>query len=138
MAYLLDPARTSIGRAIAVTVGLSALGAMCGALLGGIAILVDLGRDIRFAEVGGVPGAFGLGAALGATFGAVITPVVGWIFLRRVSLGRAIAETTLGTLAGILAASLWPSRPIYLLGFVGFFLAALRLWFTTRRLAKRA
>jgi hypothetical protein len=107
---------------------------VCGAFLGGIAMLVDLGRHIRDAEVGGVPGAFGLGAMFGATLGAVLAPAVGWIFLRRASLGRAIAETALGALAGILAAAVSPSRPIYSLGLVGFLLAATRLWFATRRI----
>jgi hypothetical protein len=128
--------KASIGRALAVTLGLSVLGVVSGGLLGGIAMLVDLGRYIRDADVGGIPGAFALGAMFGASLGAVLAPVVGWTFLRRVSLGRAIAETALGTLAGILAAVLWPSRPIYLSGLIGFLLAAIRLWFATRRLVE--
>ena len=51
--------------------------------------------------------------------------------MRRASLGRAIAETALGVLAGIFVGAVWPTRPIYLLGLVGFLLAVLRLWFAT-------
>ena len=129
--------KASLGRILAVTFGLSVLGVVCGALLGGIATLLDLGRHIPDANVGGVPGAFSLGASFGAIAGAILAPVVGWLFLRRASLGRAIAETALGTLAGMLVGAVWPSRPIYLLGLVGFLLAALRLWFATRHVGER-
>jgi hypothetical protein len=128
--------KTSLGRILAVTFGLSALGIVWGALLGGIGMLLDLGRHIPDADVVGVPGAFCLGASFGAIAGAILAPVVGWLFLRRASLGRAIAETALGVLAGILVGALWPSRPIYLLGLVGFLLAALRLWFATRHIGE--
>lgn len=129
--------KPSIGRIVAVTVGLSALGIICGGVLGGIAMLLDLRGFIRDADVGGVPGAFSLGAGFGAMAGAVLVPVVGWVFLRRASLGRAIAETALGMLGGmLLGAFVWPGRPIYLLGLVGFLLAAIRLWFGTRAVGR--
>lgn len=129
--------KVSPGRVLAVTLGLSALGVVCGGLLGGVAVLLDLRGHIPDSDVGGIPGAFSLGAMAGATVGAVLAPVVGWVFLRRVSLGRAIAETALGVLAGILVgAFLLPGRPIYELGLVGFLLAAAGLWFRTRRAAR--
>jgi hypothetical protein len=129
--------RVSIGRALLVTVGLSAIGVIAGIVLGGIAVLIDFGPHIREAEMGGIPGAFGFGATLGASYGAVVAPIIGWIFLRRASLGRAIAETALGTLAGMLTAAALPSRPIYLLAFIGFLAAAIRLWVATRPAAER-
>jgi len=125
--------KASVRRIVAVTIGLSALGLVCGGMLGGIAMLLDLRGQIRDADVGGVSGAFSLGAGFGAMVGAFLVPIVGWVFLRRASLGRAIVETALGVLAGILVgAFVWPSRPIYLLGLMGFVLAAIRLWFGTR------
>ena len=127
----------SVGRAVLVTIGLSAIGVIAGVFLGGIAVLIDLGPHIREAEMGGIPGAFGLGAMLGASYGAVVAPIVGWIFLRRASLGRAIAETTLGTLGGMLTALVLPSRPIYLIAFIGFLAAAIRLWVATRPIVER-
>ena len=130
--------KVSIGRVLAVTAGLSALGVVCGGVLGGIAVLLDLRGHIPDSDVGGVPGAFSLGGAFGALVGAFLAPVVGWVFLRRASLGRAIAETTLGILAGlVVGAFLWPGRPIYLFGLLGFLLAAVRLWFATRGARQR-
>lgn len=64
--------RVSPGRVLAVTVGLSVLGVLCGGILGGIAMLLDLRGHIRDAEVGGVLGAFSLGAGFGAIVGAVL------------------------------------------------------------------
>jgi len=125
--------KVSVGRIIAVTIGLSALGIICGGVLGAIAVLLDLPGHIRDADIGGIPGAFSLGAGFGAIVGAFLAPVVGWVFLRRAPLGRAIAETALGVLGGlVVGAFVWPRRPIYLLGLIGFVLAAIRLWFGTR------
>lgn len=126
----------SFRRALTVTFGLSILGLICGALLGGVAVLVDLGRHLRQADVGGSWGAFSVGAMFGAFVGAILGPLVAWVFLRRVPLCRAIAETALGTLAGILGGALLATHPILLLGLFGFLLAALRLWFTARMRAR--
>jgi hypothetical protein len=129
--------RVSVGRALLSTISLSAIGVIAGGFLGGLAVLIDIGPYIQAAEMGGIPGAFGLGAMLGASYGALLAPVVGWIFLRRASLGRAIAETALGTLGGMLTALVLPSRPVYLLGFIGFLAAAIRLWVATRHTSER-
>jgi ABC-type methionine transport system permease subunit len=50
--------KVSLSRAVVVTVGLSAIGAVCGAGLGGLALLVDLQRFIRDVEMGGASGVF--------------------------------------------------------------------------------
>ena len=128
--------RVSLRRALLVTIGLSLIGVIAGVFLGGTAVLIDVGPHLREAEMGGVPGAFGLGAMLGASYGGIVAPIVGWIFLRRASLGRAIAETAFGTLAGMLTALALPSRPVYLLAFIGFLAAAVRLRFATRRIVQ--
>lgn len=120
-------------RILAVTAALLAVGAVCGAVLG-MVILTALG--IRFGDirrVGDVWGPLAFAAGFGAAIGAIVTPILAWIFLRRVPLGRAIAETTLGLLAGVALAMVFAPAfwlPAALLGFV---VAAVRLFVTSRR-----
>jgi hypothetical protein len=128
--------RISVARAGAVTLGLGAVGLLCGALLGGVAMIVDMWRGPEGA-MSSFRGGFWFGAVLGALFGVVLTPAVGWIFLRRVSLRRAIAQTALGVLAGIaVGAVVFPTFSIHL-GLLGFLIAGIRLWFATRRAVVR-
>ena len=124
--------KVSLSRAIAVTLGLVAVGSVCGAALGGIALLIDLRRFIPEVEMGGASGVFLSGAFFGAILGAALAPITGWTFLRRVSLGRAIGQTALGALGGILAgAILRPGRAV-MFAWIGFAVAAIHLWFVTR------
>lgn len=122
----------SLRRIIAVTAGISGVGMVCGALLGSLAFWV---------EVGLMPGVSApnerfklamLGIAGGALFGAVLAPIVAWLFLRRVSLARAIGETAAGVLLGIAAGALVQPRSTILFGLAGFVAAGARLWWTTR------
>jgi hypothetical protein len=119
--------RVSVRRVVLVTLGLSVVGAICGALLGGLAL---------FAEVLPME-VVGAGAVIGAGFGAVLAPLVGWVFLRRVSLSRAIRETALGALLGIGVGAIAQHGLSAILGLVGFVIAGVRLWFATRPSAQK-
>ncbi|MDB4889668.1 MAG: hypothetical protein JWL61_1523 [Gemmatimonadetes bacterium] len=119
---------TSLKRIFVVTAGLSAIGIACGIVLGSIAFWVELWR---------IPGQTApedrlrlalLGAAGGALFGAVLAPIVAWIFLRRVTIGRAIAETSIGVLAGIAVGGLFQPQLTILYALGGFVAAGARLW----------
>jgi hypothetical protein len=122
----------SLRRIVAVTAGISGLGMVCGSLLGSLAFWVQLGL---------MPGTSApheqfklamLGIAGGALFGAVLAPIVAWLFLRRATLARAIGETAAGVLLGIaVGAIVWPRHTI-LLALVGFVAAGARLWWFTR------
>ena len=97
----------SASRVAVVTAALLAIGAVCGAVLGGLALLVEirphlppimatlrLGARVRL-EAAAFFGLFGAGALFGAPVGAALAPMVGWLFLRRVSLAQAIGQTAL-------------------------------------------
>lgn len=83
-------------RVVVVTIGLVAAGFIFGALAGGAA----------FAMVVLVPGegpslwAFGIGAFYGAPLGAVTAPLLSWLLLRRVPLGRMFLVCSIGTTIG--------------------------------------
>src|SRR5690242_11975389 len=113
--------KVSPARVVVVTLSLSLLGAICGAILGGLTTLTHLppgalvppgvawprGLVLRFV----LPFVlFGLefGAFGGSILGAVLTPIVGWIFLRRVPLDRAIRQTALGVAIAITVGALFP------------------------------
>lgn len=85
-----------IKRVLAVTGGLVVAGALFGAVaaVAGLAVLSIFYGDF--------PDALGLGAGAlaGAALGAVSAPAAGWLLLRRVPLGKAIAWTTLSTVLG--------------------------------------
>jgi hypothetical protein len=121
-------------RIAAVTLALSAIGAVVGAALGMLALWglsIAVGNP-RAVELIGGAGYFG------AILGAVLAPVAAWTLMRHVPLWRAIVETALGTALGVAAgwvagprlgrAALWPLG----LGLVGFAVAAIRLRLTHR------
>lgn len=97
-------------RALLVTLGLVAAGGLVGAACGALAFALVL------AVVGGPlePGLLAIGGAFGAVTGTVVAPLVSWLLLRHVPLGRAIVQTALGTILG---------------GAIGFFLPVLGLGF---------
>jgi hypothetical protein len=120
-------------RIVGVTVALSALGGVVGAVLGALS-LVGL-----YIGIGGWrhPGSLGAPLAVAALFGGglglVLAPVAAWTLMRHVPLWRAIAETSLGTVLGFAAGWLlvpWlgPAAPSpILVALVGFAAAAIRL-----------
>lgn len=94
-------------RIIAVTVGLIVGGAIAGALAGGIAFSLVL-------VLGGGPGfsldAFTIAAVFGAPLGAVAAPILAWLLLRRVSLGRMFVACGGGTMLGAVIG--WFATPL--------------------------
>ena len=124
-----------LGRVVTVTLSIALIGAIIGGVIG-----VALGALLTFpTDVGDVLGVAGLS---GAAMGAVLAPVAAWVFLRRVSLGKALAQTTIGTSVGaaiglLLDKASWTLdyRRISLAfvgALVGFLAAAIRLRFFTR------
>jgi hypothetical protein len=123
-----------------VTLVLSAVGAVVGAVLGALALWglgIALG-NLRVLENGGLTAAVGYGGVVGA----VLAPVAAWTLMRHVPIWRAILETALGTALGVAVgwvagptlgfAAFWP----FAFGLMGFAAAALRLRLT--RGAERA
>ena len=124
--------RASISRIITVSAALCGLGIVCGAVLGSIAILVEDARLPGITAPGDLPGLALVGAIGGAFFGAMLAPTVAWLFLRRVSFGRAIGETATGVVIGIAAGAVIRPQFTISLALLGFVAAAVRLWLTTR------
>jgi hypothetical protein len=126
------------GRVALVTLAVSAVGAVVGAVLGALTILgvAIVAASSRVLQGGGLAGA----ASFGSVVGAVLAPVAAWTLMRHVAVWRVILETALGTalgaalglsaawLAGTIPGPgfLWP----FASGLGGFVAAALRLRFT--------
>jgi hypothetical protein len=125
---------TSFGRIAAVTLSLSAIGAVVGAGLGALALwgLSVAIRNPRSIEL------IGPAALFGGLLGAVLAPIAAWTLMRHVPIWRAIVETALGTAVGLAIgwvlgarlgyAALWPIG----MGLLGFTIAAIRLRITHR------
>ena len=86
----------SARRIVAVTLGLVGAGALFGALAGAVALAASL--LITENDASG----YGLlfGAYFGAPLGAITAPVIGWLLLRRVPLGRMFVGSAAGTAIG--------------------------------------
>jgi hypothetical protein len=128
-----------LGRVAAVTLSIATIGAIIGGALGA-ALLAVWGLRLGVRGTGFLASA-GFGASVGAGLGAVLAPLTAFAFLRRVPLGRALAQTSLGTTAGAavgllvgsVSASSIMSLPAGLAGaLVGFVASAIRLRFVTR------
>jgi hypothetical protein len=127
--------KASISRIALVTVGLVGIGVVCGALLGG---LTALGVFRRVISLRAYPYFFlRVGAVVGGCLGAVLAPTIGWLFLRRAPLYRAIGHTALGTLIGIAIGTTLQPRLCVFYALGGFLIAAGRLWVATRANAGR-
>jgi len=118
----------SMKRVAAVTAALAVTGFVCGGVIGMLVLSGMVIRDMgmfHFAKT--IQQVASVGAVYGGVAGALLTPPMSWLLLRRVNLGRALRETALGTLlfAG-LALAVAPAYTIAAaLG--GFVVAALRL-----------
>jgi hypothetical protein len=88
----------SPARVVTVTTGLSVFGAIVGAAAGATSMFIGtlLSGQLMLDELF----VLGIPAVVGAALGAVLTPIAGWMLLRRVPLGRAFAGLALGTIAG--------------------------------------
>jgi hypothetical protein len=122
------------GRITVVTIGLVAAGIVFGALAGGIA----------FATVGVLAGeritidAFWIGAVFGAPLGALTAPMLSWLLLRHVPLGRMFLVCSVGTaiggVVGWFAAAAGGNIILNPLAgaFIGCVIAAIALWHRAR------
>ena len=128
--------RRSIVRIIQVTIGLSVVGLLVGAILGS-GLIALLGFRMGDFKISGEELYYG--ALFGGATGAALAPLAAWTLMRRVPIWRAIAETGIGTVFGTaiglvfqpLCDTAWLSPPV--LGIAGFALVAIRL-----RLPRRA
>jgi hypothetical protein len=119
--------RASMGRIVAVTAMLSAVGAVVGAAVGAAVIAIDVTFTGTLLGFGPSAGVLAIGAAFGARVGMVFAPAAAWIFLRRVPLWRSIAETAAGTILGATIAALVLPAFTVIGGMLGFVAAAVRL-----------
>jgi hypothetical protein len=117
----------SPGRVAIVVIGLAGIGFICGAFLGAVVSLLESGLSTEH-----LAGVLGFGAIFGAPIGALITPLVGFVFARRAPLWRAILVGAAGALLGAVAV-----MPFELMGIFGalpgFLLAMTALYIGTRR-----
>ena len=127
-----------IGRVVAVTLGLLGAGFVFGAIAGGTALtLVTLPSGIHWE-------AFFIGAVFGAPLGAVCAPVVSWLLLRRVPLGRMFLVCSAGTvIGGMFGAVTAAGGGDFVLqsiagAFLGCVFAAAVLWYQTRARSRTA
>ena len=85
-----------VARIIAVTSGLVGAGIVLGAIAGGTAFwAVGVITEHAFS-----PEAFGIGAVFGAPLGAVTAPLLSWLLLRHVALGKMFLVCSIGTAIG--------------------------------------
>ena len=129
-------------RIVAVTVGLSAIGGVVGALCANaaLAILIGIRGGPRALPSHELVRVFEIASGFGAAAGLVGAPLLGWGLLRHVSLRRAIPITALGCVAGaVLGEVARPVKlyttqiPAALLGaFFGFLLAGILLSLRSR------
>ena len=128
-------AHMRLGRVVTITLSIALIGAIIGGVmgmaLGALLTLSTYATDVLVVE-----------AASGAAIGAVLAPIAAWVFLRRVSLGKALVQTTIGTTVGaaiglLLDKARWTIEyrqvSLALVGaLIGFLAAAIRLRFFTR------
>jgi ABC-type enterochelin transport system permease subunit len=87
---------TRVGRIVAVTIGLVGAGLLFGAIAGGTSFaLVGIltGEDISIE-------ALEIGAIFGAPLGAITAPMLSWLLLRHVPLGKMFLVCSVGTAIG--------------------------------------
>jgi len=137
-----------VGRAVSITLAIALVGAIIGGAVGGL--LFAAWRSLHWISIGfGERSArvIAVGAAGGAALGAILAPLTSWVFLRRVALGKALLQTTVGTTVGAAVGLAVDSMgltykfiiPASLVGaIVGFLAAATRLRFAPRTPARTA
>ena len=136
-----------VGRAVSITLAIALVGAIIGGAVGGL--LFAAWRSLHWISGFGERSArvIAVGAASGAALGAILAPLTSWVFLRRVALGKALLQTTVGTTVGAAVGLAVDSVgltykfiiPASLVGaIVGFLAAATRLRFAPRTPARTA
>jgi hypothetical protein len=113
-----------VGRILLVTAGLSAAGAVLGALasVGALTAAIGVMALMGKAEFGLTTEVVSVAGRVGAVFGMVLGPLTAWLALRRVALSRAMLTTTGATILGAIVGTPLPFGSI--LGAVGGFLVA--------------
>jgi hypothetical protein len=136
------------GRVFTVTLGIALVGAIIGGVIG--AALFAAWTSLSWVDTVDGSGGWGriaAGAGAGAGLGAVLAPLTSWVFLRRVPLGMALLQTTVGTTAGAVIGLgldsagllLRTNVPAGLVGAIaGFLAAAVRLRFAARTPTREA
>jgi hypothetical protein len=120
-----------VARIIGVTIGLVAGGIVFGAIAGGtafwaVALITEQGTSLE---------AFEIGAAFGAPLGALTAPLLAWLLLRHVPIGKMFLVCSAGTAVGGMVG--WFATLVGgdillnpLLGaFIGCLIAAIALWY---------
>ena len=137
-----------VGRIVSITLAIALVGAIIGGVMGGL--LFAAWRSLHWLTIWDGEGStrvIAVGTAGGAALGAVLAPLTSWGFLRRVPLGKALLQTTVGTTVGaaiglaVDSVGLTPRFiiPASLVGaIVGFLAAATRLRFASRTPARTA
>jgi hypothetical protein len=118
-------------RIMAVTVGLTLAGAVLGGVAGAVALAIALAVTEGPAAAADA-GVLAFAAYLGAVLGAVSGPVVAWLLLRHVPLGRvflgSVAGTVVGGVAGWISTTAFDQIQYAVLGaLAGFFTAVVAL-----------
>jgi len=125
-----------LGRVVTVLLSIALIGAIIGACVGGVLFVtwsfpVEVSRWLLLAQ----------GAMSGGALGAVLAPITAWAFLRRVPLGKALLQVTIGTTIGTVIGLVFDrvgmtsiaAFPAGLIGaLIGFLAAAIRLRIATR------
>lgn len=131
---------TSPARVVKVTAGLSVFGAVVGAAAGATALFV--GTLLTGQSIFGELFVLAVPAVIGAGMGAVLTPIAGWMLLRRVPLGRAFGGLAAGTILGgvlgwwLIPRDTYPLTATIAAAVAGFLIAAVALrYFRSARVA---
>jgi hypothetical protein len=125
--------RSIVPRRVAgVTVALAGTGAVLGAGLSAGLVALS-GVALKLAGVAVPGGSVLIGAAVGATLGAVLTPLTALSLLRQLALGKALLFTMLGMSVGVTAGEIASGQTLVAAasGFGAFLLAALLLRLTS-------
>lgn len=125
----------SPGRVVLVTAGLVLTGIALGGAAAGIALAIAMllhGEPRAMLD----PFLWRLGGIVGGVLGAVVAPVMSWLLLRPVSLGKGMFQTTIGAIAGGVIGTIllsdYPLAPLWS-AFAGYTAAAVRLRLTASK-----
>ena len=126
-----------VARILFVTAGLSAAGAVLGALasVGALTAVIGVMAVTGKAEFALSAEVLSVAGSVGAVAGTVLGPLTAWLALRRVALGRAMLTTTAATMAGAIVGTPVPFVGS-IFGAVGGFLVA-TFWLRRHPSAKR-
>lgn len=85
-----------VERIVVATLALAGAGALAGALVGAVALPFSM----LVTQAGNPAAGVVIGAFLGAPFGTILAPVLGWLLLRRAPIGRMFVQCGAGSAIG--------------------------------------